>query len=102
MKRNHKILTAVLASFALAIFFFFGTKEKSTQIYGEIINPINDTIRIYNNDTIFTFVLDKENKFDYKFMAHVMALLMLPYLMETNMQSKEYKQWQEDRMKKFN
>ena len=42
------------------------------------------------------------NKFDYKFMAHVMALLMLPYLMETNMQSKEYKQWQEDRMKKFN
>ena len=42
------------------------------------------------------------NKFDYKFMAHVMALLMLPYLMETNMQSKEYKQWQEDRAKKFN
>ena len=42
------------------------------------------------------------NKFDYKFMAHVMALLMLPYLMETNMQSTEYKQWQEDRAKKFN
>ena len=45
MKRNQKILTFLLACFALAIFFFFGTKEKSTRIYGEIINPINDTIR---------------------------------------------------------
>ena len=51
-------------SFAI---FFSGTKNKSTRIYGEIINPINDTIRIYNSDTLFTIVLDKENKFDYKF-----------------------------------
>ena len=42
------------------------------------------------------------NKFDYKFMAHVMALLMLPYLMNENMDSAKFKQWQEDRMKKFN
>jgi len=42
------------------------------------------------------------NKFDYKFMAHVMALLMLPYLMNENMDSEKFKQWQEDRMKKFN
>ena len=67
MNRNKKILTVVLACFALAIFFFFGTKKNSTLVYGEIINPINDTIRIYNSDTIFTVVLDKENKFDYKF-----------------------------------
>ena len=67
MKRNKKILTTVLACFALVIFFFFGTKKNSTRVYGEIINPINDTIRIYNSDTIFTVVLDKENKFDYKF-----------------------------------
>ena len=64
MKRNKKILTTVLAFFALCIFFFFGTKKNSTRVYGEIINPINDTIRIYNSDTIFTVVLDKENKFD--------------------------------------
>ena len=42
------------------------------------------------------------NKFDYKFMAHVMAILMLPYLMDKNMDSKEFKQWQEDKMKKYN
>ena len=43
------------------------------------------------------------NKFDYKFMAHVMAMLMLPYLMETNMDSKEFKDWKEDmREKKMN
>ena len=42
------------------------------------------------------------NKFDYKFMAHVMALLMLPWLMDKNMESKDFKQWQEDRAKKFN
>ena len=42
------------------------------------------------------------NKFDYKFMAHVMALLMLPYLMNENMDSTKFKQWQEDRAKKFN
>ena len=42
------------------------------------------------------------NKFDYKFMANVMALLMLPYLMDENMDSAKFKQWQEDRMKKFN
>ena len=47
--------------------FFFLELKKITRIYGEIINPINDTIRIYNSDTIFTVVLDKENKFDYKF-----------------------------------
>ena len=27
---------------------FFSLSKKSTRIYGEIINPINDTIRIYN------------------------------------------------------
>ena len=48
MNRNKKILTVVLACFALAIFFFFGTKKNSTRVYGEILNPINDTIRIYN------------------------------------------------------
>ena len=42
------------------------------------------------------------NKFDYKFMAHVMAMLMLPWLMDKNMESKDFKQWQEDRVKKFN
>ena len=42
------------------------------------------------------------NKFDYKFMAHVMAMLMLPYLMDKNMDTTDFKQWQEDRMKKFN
>ena len=42
------------------------------------------------------------NKFDYKFMAHVMALLMLPWLMDKNMESKDFKQWREDRTKKFN
>ena len=42
------------------------------------------------------------NKFDYKFMAHVMAMLMLPYLMNENMDSTKFKQWQEDRAKKFN
>ena len=42
------------------------------------------------------------NKFDYKFMAHVMAMLMLPYLMDKNMDTTDFKQWQEDRIKKFN
>ena len=42
------------------------------------------------------------SKFDYKFMAHVMALLMLPYLMETNMQSTEFKEWKDRVMKKYN
>ena len=42
------------------------------------------------------------NKFDYKFMAHVMAMLMLPYLMETNMDSKEFKDWKHMREKKMN
>ena len=31
-----------------------------------------------------------------------MALLMLPYLMNENMDSTKFKQWQEDRAKKFN
>ena len=42
------------------------------------------------------------NKFDYKFMAHVMALLMLPYLMEKNIDSKEFKDWKHMREKKMN
>ena len=42
------------------------------------------------------------NKFDYKFMAHVMAMLMLPYLMDKNMDSQDFKKWQEDKMKKYN
>ena len=42
------------------------------------------------------------NKFDYKFMAHVMAMLMLPWLMNKNMESKDFKQWHNDRMKKYN
>ena len=44
------------------------------------------------------------NKFDYKFMAHVMAMLMLPWLMETNMNSNEFKDWVSKTMskKKFN
>ena len=42
------------------------------------------------------------SKFDYKFMAHVMAMLMLPYLMEQNMQSKDFKDWQHMREKKMN
>ena len=42
------------------------------------------------------------NKFDYKFMAHVMAMLMLPYLMDKYMDSQDFKKWQEDKMKKYN
>ena len=42
------------------------------------------------------------NKFDYKFMAHVMAMLMLPYLMDKNMDSKEFKDWQHMRERKMN
>ena len=42
------------------------------------------------------------NKFDYKFMAHVMAMLMLPYLMDKNMDSQDFKKWQKDKMKKYN
>ena len=42
------------------------------------------------------------NKFDYKFMAHVMAMLMLPWLMETNMNSNEFKDWVSMREKKMN
>ena len=40
------------------------------------------------------------NKFDYKFMAHVMAMLMLPWLMETNMNSNEFKDWVSKTMSK--
>ena len=42
------------------------------------------------------------NKFDYKFMAHVMALLMLPYLMEQGMKSNDYKEYMEKKKQKFN
>ena len=42
------------------------------------------------------------NKFNYKFMAHVMALLMLPYLMDKNINSKEFKDWKHMREKKMN
>ena len=42
------------------------------------------------------------NKFDYKFMAHVMAMLMLPYLMDKNMDSQDFKKWQEAKMIKYN
>jgi len=42
------------------------------------------------------------NKFDYKFMAHVMALLMLPNLMEQGMKSDDYKDFLERKHKKFN
>ena len=42
------------------------------------------------------------NKFNYKFMAHVMAMLMLPWLMETNMNSNEFKDWRDRVMKKYN
>ena len=42
------------------------------------------------------------SKFDYKFMAHVMAMLMLPWLMETNMNSNEFKDWVSMRERKMN
>ena len=42
------------------------------------------------------------NKFDYKFMAHVMAMLMLPYLMDKNIDSNEFKDWVSMREKKMN
>ena len=42
------------------------------------------------------------NKFDYKFMAHVMAMLMLPYLMDKNMDSNEFKDWVSMRERKMN
>tara|TARA_R100001163_G_scaffold2678_3_gene4153 strand:+ start:172 stop:429 length:258 start_codon:yes stop_codon:yes gene_type:complete len=42
------------------------------------------------------------SKFDYKFMAHVMALLMLPYLMEQGMKSDDYKNFMEKKKKRFN
>jgi hypothetical protein len=35
-------------------------------------------------------------------MAHVMAMLMLPYLMDKNMDSKEFKDWQHMKEKKMN
>tara|TARA_R100000995_G_scaffold72921_1_gene41701 strand:+ start:251 stop:526 length:276 start_codon:yes stop_codon:yes gene_type:complete len=41
------------------------------------------------------------NKFNYKFMAHVMAMLTLPHLMETNMKSNEFKEWVSMRQKKM-
>ena len=42
------------------------------------------------------------NKFDYKFMAHVMAMLMLQYLMEQGMKSDDYKNFMEQKKKRFN
>ena len=42
------------------------------------------------------------SKFDYKFMAHVMAMLMLPYLMEQGMKSDDYKNFMEQKKKRFN
>ena len=42
------------------------------------------------------------SKFDHTFMAHVMAMLMLPYLMETNMNSQDFKDWKDRVMKKYN
>jgi len=42
------------------------------------------------------------SKFDYKFMAHVMAMLMLPYLMEQGMKSNDYQDYMEKKKKKFN
>ena len=42
------------------------------------------------------------SKFDYKFMAHVMAMLMLPYLMEQGMKSDDYKDFMEQKKKRFN
>ena len=64
MKRNKNIDCSTCM---LCIGVFFSLELKFYSDYGEIINPINDTVRIYNSDTIFTVVLDKENKFDYKF-----------------------------------
>ena len=42
------------------------------------------------------------SKFDYKFMAHVMAMFMLPYLMEQGMKSDDYKNFMEQKKKRFN
>ncbi len=42
------------------------------------------------------------SKFDYKFMAHVMAMLMLPYLMEQGMKSDDYKNFMEQKKKRYN
>jgi len=42
------------------------------------------------------------SKFDYKFMAHVMAMLMLPYLMEQGMKSTDYKNFMERKKKRYN
>jgi hypothetical protein len=42
------------------------------------------------------------NKFDYKFMAHVMALLMLPYLMERTWTQKSLNNGKRIEMKKIN
>jgi len=41
-------------------------------------------------------------KFGDKFMAHCMAMLMLPYLMEQGMKSDDYKDFMERKHKKFN
>ncbi len=41
-------------------------------------------------------------KFDYKLMAHVMALSMLPYLMEQNLSLDDYKDFMEQKKKRFN
>ena len=41
-------------------------------------------------------------KFGDKFMAHCMAMLMLPYLMEQGMKSDDYKNFMERKHKKFN
>ena len=41
-------------------------------------------------------------KFGDKFMAHCMAMLMLPYLMEQGMKSDDYKEYMERKQKKFN
>jgi len=41
-------------------------------------------------------------KFGDKFMAHCMALLMLPWLMEQGIKSDDYKNFMERKHKKFN
>ena len=35
------------------------------------------------------------SKFDHTFMERVMAMLMLPYLMETNMNSQDFNGWKD-------
>ena len=81
------------------IMFQIGDEEQQFVIDTRVVSiePLRDILERRN-----TLKLLQNAKFDYKFMAHVMAMLMLPYLMEQGMKSDDYKNFMEQKHKKFN